>query len=159
MSTPKSRKQKGKELENYIADQIVSKGIDKRARRDGASGAGTREKSDIVTSAHIFGRNLGIEAKNYKTASVQDWWRQAEKLEIIGREPIVAYKLFREPYEATKVIIYLNTFLDLVKTYQSCNLRGEIVVDDSRSMNDIVYQARYIKEACNKIINKANNSN
>ena len=37
-------KEKGKQLEDYVADQIVAKGIDSRARRDGASGAGTREK-------------------------------------------------------------------------------------------------------------------
>ena len=158
MSTPRSRKQKGKDLENYIADQFISKGLDKRARGDGASGAGNREKADIVTSVQIFGRNLGIEAKNWKKASVQSWWKQAQKLEVLGREPVVAYKLFGESLEETKVIIYLDTFLDMIRSCLSSKTADKVLNNDSQEIYDIVYQAKIIKEKCNIIIKQAKNS-
>ena len=80
MTTVKSARQKGKDLEDFIADKLIEKGLDSKARRDNASGAGTREKGDICTSATLFGRNLGIEAKNHETLHIPDWWKQTEKL-------------------------------------------------------------------------------
>jgi hypothetical protein len=111
---PKSAKQKGKVLENYVADQIRSKGIDSKAHRDGASGAGNREKADISTSMSILGRQAMIECKNQKAMKFQEWWKQLEQYVHDG-EPILAFKFDREGLEATKVVIYLDTFLDLVK--------------------------------------------
>ena len=112
MTTTKTARQKGKDLEDYCADQIESKGLGKASRSTG-SGSGTREKADINTDMTILGRNVGIECKNQARASVKDWWLQAQKLGVLGREPIVAYKLKGEGYPETKVIIYLETFLDL----------------------------------------------
>ena len=114
---PKSSIQKGKDLEIYVAQQIENKGLGK-ARRSIGSGSGNREKADIDTDMQILGRNVGFECKNYKTAHVKDWWMQAQKLEALRREPIVAYKLAGEGYPDTKVIIYLDTFLDLCKKAQ-----------------------------------------
>lgn len=110
-----SAKQKGKLLEDYCADLLVSTGLDKRAKRDGASGAGTREKGDISTSVEINGRNLGIECKNHAVPHVKDWWKQAQKLEDLGREPVLVYKLKGEGLDDTKVIIYYSTFLELLQ--------------------------------------------
>lgn len=118
MSTAKTKKAKGQQLENHCADLLIEYGLDSRARRDGASGAGTREKGDICTSVQINGRNLGIEAKNHARASVKDWWEQAKKLELLGREPVVAYKLKGESLDDTKVIIYYSTFLELLQGQQ-----------------------------------------
>lgn len=115
MTSVKTARQKGKDLENYVADKIIEYGIDPRARRDGASGAGTREKGDICTSASINGINLGIECKNHAVAHVKDWWTQAQQLEKLGREPVVVYKLKGEGMGDTKVIIYLETFLELLQ--------------------------------------------
>ena len=112
---PASARAKGKILEDFIADQIRDKGIDPKARRDGASGAGTREKGDICTSMMVLGQNAGIEAKNQKVLKIQEWWRQTKKLESLSREPVLAFKIYGEPLEETKVIIYLDTFLELVK--------------------------------------------
>lgn len=143
MSTPKSRKQKGKQLEDFIADKLRSKKIDAQALRDGSSGAGTREKGDIITSAQIFGRNLGIEAKNHKTPHIKDWWEQTQKLELLGREPILVYKLEYEQYEDAKAVIYLDTLLDLIKSYQ---LQSEI-----KETNKNFYAIKQIKYWINKI--------
>ncbi len=107
-------RQKGKLLENYICDQIKALGIDSHARPSDNSGATNREKADIWTSMMVLGQNAGIEAKNQKNLSIPDWWRQTKKLESLGREPILAFKLFGEPLEETKVVVYLDTFLRLV---------------------------------------------
>lgn len=109
--------QKGKDLENYVAHQIEVKGLGD-ARRSIGSGSGNREKSDIDTSLMILGRNAGIECKNHKTLAIPEWWRQVEKLEKLGREPILIFKINREPFEATKVVMYLDTVLDLIKKSQ-----------------------------------------
>jgi hypothetical protein len=121
---PSSAKQKGKLLEDHVADQIVAKGIDLKARRDGASGAGNREKGDIITSMTILGVNAGIECKNQATLAIPEWWRQTKKLESLGREPVLAFKIYGEPMEDTKVVIYLDTFLELVKNQKGWTERA-----------------------------------
>jgi hypothetical protein len=108
-------KEKGKLLENWVADRLVETGLDVRARRDGASGAGSREKGDISTDVQIGGRNLGIECKNHKTLHIQDWWKQTRKLESLGREPVLAFKLPHDGLEGTLVVIYLETLLELLQ--------------------------------------------
>lgn len=113
--TPNSAIQKGKLLEQHISDRVRYYGLDSRSRRTPGSGNGHREKADIDTSFTILGRTAGIEAKNHAVLHIQEWWRQAEKLEVLGREPVLAFKLYRDPLEASKVVIYLDTFLALVK--------------------------------------------
>lgn len=112
---PKSAIAKGKLLEQYVADQIRAKGIDPKAYRSHGSGNGNTEKSDIWTSMMVLGQNAGIECKNHATLAIPEWWRQTKKLMSLGREPILAFKIFGEPMEETKVVIYLDTFLELVK--------------------------------------------
>ena len=108
-------KQKGRLLENYVADQIQLKGIDPRARAEMSSGAGNREKGDIWTSMMILGQNVGIECKNQKTLSIPEWWRQTRKLESLSREPVLVFKIPHEQEGDTKCVIYLDTLLELVK--------------------------------------------
>lgn len=112
---PSSAKQKGKLLEDYVADQIVAVGLDPKARRDGASGAGDREKGDVVTSMMVLGQNAGIECKNQATLCIPEWWRQTKKLESLGREPILVFKQFGEPLGESKAVVYLDTLLRLIK--------------------------------------------
>ena len=110
-------KEKGKQLEDYVADQIVAKGIDSRARRDGASGAGNREKGDIQTSMMILGQNVGIECKNHKNIHIKEWWNQTKKLESLRREPMLVYKIQGQGMEETLVTMYLDTVLELIKVH------------------------------------------
>jgi len=145
-------KQKGKDLEDYVADQIVEKGMDPRARRDGASGAGTREKGDIVTSLTVLGQNAGIECKNQATLHIPDWWRQTVKLQSLGREPILAFKMYGEGFGDTKVVIFLDTFLELVK---KANLSDGIEIDpgniDSAKKREIRWAIQSLKSAAAKV--------
>lgn len=104
--------QKGKQLEDYVASEIESRGLG-NARRSIGSGSGNREKADIDTDMTINGQNIGIECKNYAVPHVKDWWLQAEKLRSLGRTPIVVYKLKGESLTDSNVIINLSDFLDL----------------------------------------------
>ena len=113
--TPKQAIQKGKDLENYVADQIAAKGIDLRAARSHGSGNGNREKSDIWTNMQVLDRQAGIECKHATSYDVPGWWRQTKKLETLGYEPILVIKQTHETYDGTKAVIYLDTFLELVK--------------------------------------------
>lgn len=108
-------RQKGKELERYVANELREKDIDPRAYARGDSGAGNKEKTDVSTNLQVLGQNAGIECKFAAKAEVSKWWEQTRKLEKLGYEPILVYKLNNERFESTKVVIYLDTFLELVK--------------------------------------------
>lgn len=109
------RIQKGKALEEHIAQRIKDFGIDNSARRSYGSGNSNNIKADIETKMTICGRAAGIEAKNQKALAIPDWWRQTEKLSGLGYEPVLAFKLPHEGLDATKIIIYLDTLLELIK--------------------------------------------
>lgn len=111
----KNNVKKGKLLEDHVAQRIRDLGLDPKAYRSHGSGNGNTEKGDIWTSVQIFGRNLGIEVKNQQTVHIPEWWRQVQKLEDLGREPVLAFKLHGESLDGTKVVIYLDTFLELIR--------------------------------------------
>lgn len=148
-----SARQKGKDLENYVADQIVAFGIDPKARRDGASGAGNREKGDIVTTMMVLGQNVGIECKNQKVLHIQEWWRQTMELMSLGREPVLAFKIFGEPMSETKVVIALDTFLRLAKLAEG---KEEAVpqyeTQDDRNKKYVLERARHALAEAMKVL-------
>lgn len=108
-------RQKGLVLEKYVCEQIIGKGLDDRARPSYGSGSTTTEKADIWTSFMVLGQNAGIECKNHKQISLPDWWMQTRKLESLGREPVLVYKIHQAPLSDTLCTIYFDTFLDMVK--------------------------------------------
>lgn len=148
---PQSAIQKGKELENYVCDQLRLKGLDDKAYRSHGSGNGNKEKADIWTKTTILGRNAGIECKNHATPHIKDWWEQTQKLEVLGREPVLVYKLFGESMEEAKAVIYLDTLLDLIKNQTTAEIRGEMIVEDSwdktSAINKIIYAMECLRQA------------
>lgn len=111
----KSSVAKGKLLENYVVEQLREKELDLRAYRSYGSGNGTGEKSDIWTSLMVLGQNVGFECKNQATLCIPEWWRQTKRLESLSREPVLVFKQFGEPLAESKVVIYLDTFLEMAK--------------------------------------------
>ena len=142
---PRSAIQKGRLLEQFVVQKLRDKGLDLHATRTPGSGNGTHDKADISTSAQVFGRNLGIEAKNQKTLASPEWWRQTEKLSLLGQEPVLVFKFPREHEENAKVVIYLDTFLDLVKAAREPKKADE-------GGRELRYQLRIIKEAAKRIL-------
>ena len=108
-------RQKGQVLEKHVCDLIRSKGIDFGVRPSYNSGATNSEKADIWTSMMILGQNAGIECKNQKNLAIPDWWKQVRKLESLGREPVLVFKMHNAPLGDTLATVYLDTFLELIK--------------------------------------------
>lgn len=113
--TAKGRIQKGKDLENYVCERIVANGLDERPRRAYGSGNGDGCKADIDTKATLFGQAIGFECKHMDKINVPDAWRQTVKLQGLNFEPVLVIKQTADRYENTKVVIYLETFLEMVK--------------------------------------------
>jgi hypothetical protein len=112
---PTSAKQKGKDLEDWIADKIREKGMDDKACRSAGSGSGNREKADISTCVKILGKNIGIEAKNQKRLAIPEWIAQTDKLELLGYEPVLVFKLPYKPLDDARAVIRVETLLELIK--------------------------------------------
>lgn len=153
MTTIKRRHQKGKDLENYVADQIKEKGIDPKAVRDGASGASNREKGDIITSMMVLDHNAGIECKNQKKLLINDWWEQTQKLESLGREPMLVFKQDRKPFEDSLCVMYLDTVLELIKS-QKDTVEIEVTREDSREMKWALENSIRANKSLLKVISK-----
>lgn len=136
---------KGKKLEDWVANQIREKGLDPKAYRSHGSGSTNNEKGDIWTSMQCLGQNVGIECKNQKVLKIQEWWKQTLKLESLSREPVLVFKVDGEPMEATKCVIYLETFLEL------CARQGDRVepeYEDPRQK----YEVKNAIEALKKVL-------
>lgn len=139
------QKEKGKLLENHVCERLAHHGIDIEAQRDGASGASNRDKRDIQTKADINGRTIGIECKNHARPKMKDWWEQTCKLQTLGYEPVLVYKLFGESMGESKVVIYLDTFLELL-----AQSKGEITVSQE-SDPKFKWKMKKLKDACQEI--------
>lgn len=114
-NTPKSRIQKGKNLENHVVEQIIAKGLDARARRSYGSGNSNGIKADIDTAMTILGNPAGIECKHVDSISIPKQWRQTCKLISLGYEPVLVIKQTADDYGDTKAVIFLDTLLELIK--------------------------------------------
>ena len=149
---PSSAKAKGKLLEDYVADQIIAHGLDGRARRDGASGAGNREKGDIFTSMQILGQNAGIECKNQAPLAIPEWWRQTKKLEILQREPVLAFKQYGEGLPETKVVIYLETLLKLIALANAAEGIAAQPTDNSADNRRLKWALADLRNSASKVM-------
>lgn len=147
--TPKAAIQKGKDLENYLADQLVGKGIDAKAARSHGSGNGNREKSDIWTNTQVLGRQAGFECKHVTNYDLPGMWRQTKKLEALGYEPILVIKQTHETYDGTKVVIYLDTFLDLIKAAREPEIVNVGMPENDR---DRRYRLEQLKRAISEAL-------
>lgn len=123
MTTVKTARQKGKDLENHIAEQIRRKGLDPKASRSVGSGSGNSEKADISCNVVVNGRNIGIEAKNHKVPHIKDWWKQTQQLEKVGYLPVLVYSLHNEGLDGAKAVVYLDDLLDIIKKAQEPALK------------------------------------
>lgn len=139
--TAKQAIQKGKDLENYVASVLRGKGMDLKAIRSHGSGNGNGEKSDLWTSVTCLGQNIGFECKHYTNLDIMEWWRQTKKLEKLSREPVLVFKQTNDTYEDTKVVIYLDTFLELVKASNGAPVASPLssVISESQTSREKRY--------------------
>lgn len=118
---PRSAIQKGKELEDFIAEELRASGIDPRAQRQKGSGNGLF-KGDIWNDV-----GLCIEAKNTKTLFLMGAWHQAVREAMGTQEPVVVWHHPFTPLGDSKVIISWEYFKALVKNKQDNQGKGEIL--------------------------------
>jgi hypothetical protein len=106
---PQSAIAKGKELENFICDELKSSGVDARARRTPGSGNGLL-KADIDTDI-----GWAIEAKNTRNAALPEWWRQSLRQSVGDNRPEVVWHPPQQPLSESVVTIRFADFIGLLK--------------------------------------------
>lgn len=113
--------QKGKALENFIADELRAKGIDHRARRQIGSGNGKR-KGDIDNDI-----GLCIEAKNQQNANIGPTMRQVRREAMGTQQPVIVWHVPDTPFANSMVIIDWDYFIDLLLAKKNNASTGEIL--------------------------------
>lgn len=152
--TPKSAIEKGKMLEEYVCEQLREKGLDVKAYRSHGSGNGTTEKADIWTSLTLLGQNAGFECKNHKTIHIKEWWNQTKKLESLGREPILVYRIQGQNMGDTLCTVYLDTLLELIKasyTPQNAPQSTKQLIPSQSTNREFDYAISQLKVALSKV--------
>jgi hypothetical protein len=134
--TPKSKIQKGKLLEKYIAGRLTDLGIDSRAERQIGSGSGLK-KGDVSN-------NLGwcIEAKNTKNFEWSKTSKQVRREAMGYQKECIVWKPPRRPMGDSMAIILFEDFLELLKS-QKENEGKEEILDKYVIMRQID-RAKYI---------------
>ena len=148
---PTSAIAKGKVLEEYVAEQIRLKGLDPKAYRSHGSGNTNNEKGDIWTSMMVLGQNAGIECKNHANIHIKDWWTQTKKLERLGREPILVYRIQGENIENTLCTVYLDTLLELIKASKGSTRLVEPTLTPQMA-RDTKYALEQLKSSISRVL-------
>lgn len=100
MKNLKSRKQKGRQLEKFVAQAFEKIYPFAYARMD--SGSGFRHKEDVTLPDNVIWH---IECKNHNTPAINAWWEQAKVGCPAWKIPVLIYKL---PYQNDPtVVLYL----------------------------------------------------
>ena len=105
-NTAKSKKAKGKVLENWVAAHLRSSGADVGARAMPGSGAYTHFKSDVYTKLRY-----SFECKSQETTKVWDWYAQAESQASGVEIPVV---IFKRNYSQPMALLTAENFLNMV---------------------------------------------
>ena len=117
MSNAKTRIQKGKDLENFVAQKLRDAGIDNNAKRQIGSGNG-KFKGDISTTIPWC-----IECKNSKTFNWKSTAEQVER-EAMGHEKeVIIWHPPQKPLDNSIAIININDFIDLLKKNQEPKIK------------------------------------
>lgn len=99
----KSKKQKGKQLEKFVAGRLGK--IYKFAYSRADSGSGKYKKEDVTLPDDV---PLFIECKNHAEMNFSSWWRQTLNGCPASKLPVLVYKL---NYQTPKVALKLNDLL------------------------------------------------
>lgn len=139
-----SKIQKGRRLENFIAEQIEYAGLG-HARREVGSGSGKR-KGDIFANIPFL-----IEAKHQNKISILNWIDQAKRDSEAGNANpdkwSVVFNDFRKgEFQELYAVIDFNQFLDLLKRESEPKVK-----EPDREFKWLLTN---LKNICNKIIKR-----
>ena len=129
--------QKGRALENYVADRL--KHLDPQAIRQIGSGSGKR-KGDIHN-------NLGlcIECKNTKTFNWKSTAEQVRREAMGYQEEIIIWKPPQKPLADSIVVLGLDFFIDLLEARQN-NLAKEDILDKYQVKSNLQRAIHHLKQ-------------
>lgn len=137
--TPKSAIQKGKELENYVSEQMRLKGIDAKARREIGSGSG-KFKGDISTDI-----GWTIECKNTKRF---DWASAAEQVrrESMGyQKEVIIWHPPQRPMADSVAIISLEDWFEFIKL-KKAGLNKDDILDKREVKYNLERAVSHLKQ-------------
>lgn len=135
-----SAKQKGKSLENYVAQLIQEFGLGKAIRTPG-SGSGLN-KGDIFANIPFL-----IECKNQKTICIPKWIDQAKKQAVQGNYDSDKWALIFKRHNTaneTYTVISTEEFLKLLKKNSE-----PLIKKPDRQLN---WDLRNLKINCQKVL-------
>ena len=110
---PKSKKQKGKRLEKYIAKELKKVFDFVYSRAD--SGSGKFHKEDITLPDYV---PLSIECKNQAEPKIETWFRKMEENCPENKYPVLIYKT---NYQEPKVVMRLSHLLNFLSGLKQYN--------------------------------------
>lgn len=105
-NTAKSKKAKGKALENWLASELRRTGADDKARAMPGSGSFTHFKSDIYTKLPY-----SFECKSQETTKVWEWYVQAQSQAGNMEAPVV---VFKRNYSQPMALLSASDFINMV---------------------------------------------
>ena len=110
--TPRAAIQKGKDLENFIADLFARSGLDRRAVRQLGSGNGKR-KGDVDN-------DLGwcIESKNTASFRWKEAALQVQRQAMNYQKECVVWHPPGTPLDKSVAIININDFIELLQRFK-----------------------------------------
>lgn len=105
-NTAKSKKAKGKALENWLASELRRTKSDEKARAMPGSGAFTHFKSDIYTKLPY-----SFECKSQETTKVWEWYVQAQSQASNMEAPVV---VFKRNYSQPMALLSASDFINMI---------------------------------------------
>lgn len=140
----KSNLQKGKDLENFVADLLNQYGIDTRAIRQKGSGSG-KAKGDIHTDA-----GFTIECKNTKRF---DWKSAADqvKREAMGyQKEMIIWHPPQRPMDESVAIVNVHEIMFLLKFWKDHQGR-EGILDKFTIKNNLEKAVFHLKNVVKEL--------
>lgn len=139
---PRSKKQKGKQLEKLVAKEFKKIIPYVYSRAD--SGSGKYHKEDITLPNEI---PLFIECKNQAEPKINQWFKDILKKCPENKIPVLIYK---ENYQKPKVVLYLHNLIDfLSNTNEKIDYEGVLKILIEMDFNDFLGLIKYFLKSFN----------
>ena len=146
MTSIRSRRQKGKELEEWIANRLRESGLDPRAYPQKGSGSGLK-KGDIWTALDIH-----IEAKNTAKPKFTEWKKQLKSENVSHLPELLVWHMPQTSLADTQVLISWDFAEELLKSW-----KGEVKIQTIQNP-DLKYTAEKAVFAIKDLLKKLSTS-
>lgn len=133
----KNKKQKGKLLEKFVANELKKIFYFVYSRAD--SGSGKYHKEDITLPDNI---PLFIECKNHAEPRIDEWFKDILKKCPDNKYPVLIYK---KNYQKPKVVMYFNDMIDFLSNTGKVEYEGYFKFLIEFDFNDFINLLKELK--------------